>query len=205
MENRFYRTGAGRRYPRDGFTTRPFRQELHPKLACDYTVSLASTRACHQGGDKIRRPCGGFRNQSVIIEEPMTNSLSDAFVFFGATGDLAHKKIFPSLQSMIKDGVLDVPVIGVAKSGWTLAAVAGARPRRHHQVRRRRGRGRLQEAVRADGLHRRRLRRRPDLRHVAYQAGQGAVANALPGDSSHDVPRGGEGTGGSGDAPRTRA
>ena len=46
--------------------------------------------------------------------------LSDAFVFFGATGDLAHKKIFPSLQSMIKDGVLDVPVIGVAKSGWTL-------------------------------------------------------------------------------------
>ncbi len=50
----------------------------------------------------------------------MTNSLSDAFVFFGATGDLAHKKIFPSLQSMIKDGVLDVPVIGVAKSGWTL-------------------------------------------------------------------------------------
>ncbi len=50
----------------------------------------------------------------------MTNNLSDAFVFFGATGDLAHKKIFPSLQSMIKDGVLDVPVIGVAKSGWTL-------------------------------------------------------------------------------------
>ena len=50
----------------------------------------------------------------------MSNNLSDAFVFFGATGDLAHKKIFPSLQSMIKDGVLDVPVIGVAKSGWNL-------------------------------------------------------------------------------------
>ena len=81
----------------------------------------------------------------------MHNNLSDAFVFFGATGDLAHKKIFPSLQSMIKDGVLDVPVIGVAKSGWNLRAVAGTRPRRHHQVRRRRGRGCLQEAVRADG------------------------------------------------------
>jgi glucose-6-phosphate 1-dehydrogenase len=45
---------------------------------------------------------------------------SDAFVFFGATGDLAHKKIFPALQSMIKNGELNVPVIGVAKSGWTL-------------------------------------------------------------------------------------
>src|SRR5579871_2103870 len=45
---------------------------------------------------------------------------SDAFVFFGATGDLAHKKIFPSLQSMIKRGNLNVPVIGVAKSGWTV-------------------------------------------------------------------------------------
>jgi glucose-6-phosphate 1-dehydrogenase len=45
---------------------------------------------------------------------------SDAFVFFGATGDLAHKKIFPSLQSMIKHGSLNVPIIGVAKSGWNL-------------------------------------------------------------------------------------
>ena len=45
---------------------------------------------------------------------------SDALVFFGATGDLAYKKIFPSLQAMMKRGNLDVPVIGVAKSGWTL-------------------------------------------------------------------------------------
>ena len=45
---------------------------------------------------------------------------SDALVFFGATGDLAYKKIFPSLQAMIKRGTLDVPVIGVAKQGWTL-------------------------------------------------------------------------------------
>jgi glucose-6-phosphate 1-dehydrogenase len=50
----------------------------------------------------------------------MSNQLSDAFVFFGATGDLAHKKIFPSLQSMIKHGSLNVPIIGVAKSGWTV-------------------------------------------------------------------------------------
>jgi len=45
---------------------------------------------------------------------------SDALVFFGATGDLAHKKIFPSLQSMLKRGHLNVPVIGVAKAGWNL-------------------------------------------------------------------------------------
>ena len=45
---------------------------------------------------------------------------SDALVFFGATGDLAHKKIFPSLQAMIKRGHLNVPVIGVAKAGWSV-------------------------------------------------------------------------------------
>src|SRR5262249_7049242 len=46
--------------------------------------------------------------------------LSDAFVFFGASGDLAYKKIFPALHSMVRHGTLTVPVIGVAKSGWTL-------------------------------------------------------------------------------------
>ncbi|MBC24635.1 MAG: glucose-6-phosphate dehydrogenase, partial [Phycisphaerae bacterium] len=45
---------------------------------------------------------------------------SDALVFFGATGDLAHKKIFPTLQAMVESGYLDVPVIGVAKSGWNI-------------------------------------------------------------------------------------
>jgi glucose-6-phosphate 1-dehydrogenase len=48
----------------------------------------------------------------------MNNSDSDALIFFGATGDLAFKKIFPSLQAMIKRGNLNVPVIGVAKAGW---------------------------------------------------------------------------------------
>src|SRR5438552_2952560 len=50
----------------------------------------------------------------------MTNSHSDALVFFGATGDLAYKKIFPALQAMLKRGNLNVPVIGVAKAGWNL-------------------------------------------------------------------------------------
>ena len=45
---------------------------------------------------------------------------SDALVFFGATGDLAYKKIFPALQAMVMRGHLNVPVIGVAKAGWDL-------------------------------------------------------------------------------------
>ena len=45
---------------------------------------------------------------------------SDALVFFGATGDLAYKKIFPALQAMVQRGQLKVPVIGVAKAGWNL-------------------------------------------------------------------------------------
>jgi glucose-6-phosphate 1-dehydrogenase len=48
------------------------------------------------------------------------NEPSDALVFFGATGDLAYKKIFPALQAMVRRGHLNVPVIGVAKAGWDL-------------------------------------------------------------------------------------
>src|ERR1700722_7500861 len=50
----------------------------------------------------------------------MTQAKSDALGVFGATGDLAFKKIFPSLQSMVRRGNLNVPVFGVAKSGWNL-------------------------------------------------------------------------------------
>jgi glucose-6-phosphate 1-dehydrogenase len=50
---------------------------------------------------------------------------SDALVFFGATGDLAYKKIFPALQAMIKRGHLNVLVIGVAKQGWNLEQLRG--------------------------------------------------------------------------------
>ena len=50
----------------------------------------------------------------------MNDSHSNALVFFGATGDLAYKKIFPALQAMAKRGHLNVPVIGVAKAGWNL-------------------------------------------------------------------------------------
>jgi glucose-6-phosphate 1-dehydrogenase len=45
---------------------------------------------------------------------------SDAFVFLGATGDLAFKQIFPALQGLIRDEGFNLPIIGVAKAGWTL-------------------------------------------------------------------------------------
>jgi glucose-6-phosphate 1-dehydrogenase len=50
----------------------------------------------------------------------MSNDHSDALVFYGVTGDLAFKKIFPALQGMVKRGGLDVPVVGVARSPWTV-------------------------------------------------------------------------------------
>src|SRR5213592_3535533 len=50
----------------------------------------------------------------------MNEPYSDALVFFGATGDLAFKKIFPALQAMVKRGKLSVPVIGVARSANNL-------------------------------------------------------------------------------------
>src|SRR3954469_7771367 len=50
----------------------------------------------------------------------MSVERSDALVFFGATGDLAYKKIFPALQTMMRRGELEMPVIGVAKDAWTI-------------------------------------------------------------------------------------
>jgi glucose-6-phosphate 1-dehydrogenase len=59
-------------------------------------------------------------SQAALVGSQANAAPADALVFFGATGDLAYKKIFPALQHMIRRGTLDVPVIGVAKSGWTI-------------------------------------------------------------------------------------
>ena len=50
----------------------------------------------------------------------MTTPRSDAFVFFGATGDLAFKQIFPALNALINRDGLDIPIIGMARAGWSL-------------------------------------------------------------------------------------
>src|SRR3954466_2187573 len=75
------------------------------------------------------RAVGGycFMTRLVGTENPwqlkhqQTGDISDAFVFFGATGDLAYKKIFPALYGMVQHGTLKCPVIGIAKSGWDLS------------------------------------------------------------------------------------
>jgi glucose-6-phosphate 1-dehydrogenase len=57
--------------------------------------------------------------ENAVDPRPSRPPASDALVFFGASGDLAFKKIFPALQSLAARGRLNFPVIGVAKSGWT--------------------------------------------------------------------------------------
>ena len=69
---------------------------------------------------------------------------ADALVFFGATGDLAYKKIFPSLQAMVRRGHLALPVIGVAKAGW---GIEQFRARARDSLEKHGGCGRLQEVV----------------------------------------------------------
>jgi glucose-6-phosphate 1-dehydrogenase len=56
----------------------------------------------------------------MVGDSSVDQPYSDAVVFFGATGDLAYKQIFPSLQKLAKRGKLTGPVIGVAKAGWNL-------------------------------------------------------------------------------------
>ena len=54
------------------------------------------------------------------MQQARVAELSDALVFFGATGDLAYKQIFPALQAMVRRGHLNVPIVGVARAGWNL-------------------------------------------------------------------------------------
>src|SRR4051812_29830908 len=70
-----------------------------------------------QGVRRSRREArpDDWRDEVVAPRDP-----SDALVFFGMSGDLARKKIFPALYSMVKKGQLNVPVIGVASSQWTV-------------------------------------------------------------------------------------
>ena len=56
-----------------------------------------------------------------MFDSPAEVLPSDALILFGATGDLAHKKIYPALYAMSAKDPVGVPVIGVASSGWTTA------------------------------------------------------------------------------------
>ena len=80
-----------------------------PTVAGQSTDSETGLRLLLQEGrsDEMRKTNG--------YTEP-----SDALVLFGITGDLAYKKIFPALYAMIKKGMLDVPLVGVASTPWSI-------------------------------------------------------------------------------------
>ena len=73
---------------------------------------------------------------------PIDSQRSDALVFFGATGDLAYKEIFPALYGLVQRNRLDVPIIGVARSGWDLADL---RKRARESVEHDLGKGKVDE------------------------------------------------------------
>ena len=72
-------------------------------------------------GLTVDRRVGSYRRARLAPGSAGSGALGcDAFVFFGASGDLAYKQIFPALAALVKRGELDVPIIGVARAGWTV-------------------------------------------------------------------------------------
>ncbi len=110
---------------------------------------------------------------------------SDAFVFFGATGDLAYKKIFPALQAMIRHGELECRSSASRVPAGRSTGCARGRARAAEQRRRRRSR--VRQAGCAAALCRRRLHRARHLRARAPGARWCAAPDALPGDSAEHV------------------
>lgn len=70
-------------------------------------------------------------DDAIVRKKSTPKPSSDAFVFFGATGDLAYKQIFPALQAMIRRGHFDMPILGVARSAKDLD---GLRARAHESI-----------------------------------------------------------------------
>ena len=130
----------------------------------------------------------------------MTLPHSDALVLFGATGDLADKKIFPALYELVKGGALDVPVVGVASRKWSLAQL---RERVKDSVERSGGiddSAALNRLLSLLELRQRRLQRPGHLRGDQEGAGRRRAPRALPRDPAGFVRDGDQGAG----RPRSR-
>jgi Glucose-6-phosphate dehydrogenase, NAD binding domain len=70
-------------------------------------------------GLTVDQRVGSSRDERSALGSGAPGALEcDAFVFFGASGDLAYKQIFPALAALAKRGELGVPIIGVARAGW---------------------------------------------------------------------------------------
>ena len=110
--------GHRRSRARCRFSPRRSIERFASRGEADYQDRLLSAMRFGFGGH-LEKAAGQVTARGKEICHESTRN-SDALVFFGATGDLAYKKIFPALQAMIKRGHLNVPVIGVAKDGWNL-------------------------------------------------------------------------------------
>ncbi len=115
---------------------------------------------------------------------------SDALVFFGATGDLAFKQIFPALQAMARTGQLDMPVIGIAKQGEGYT-VDNLRERARQSVEQHGSfdADAIRQIERAAGLRRRRLPRPDHLPEAGVGARRGTASAPLPGHPAQPVRR----------------
>ena len=107
-----------------GLGRRPSRPRIDEGVPVDVLAAALFERFTSRGqADFQNSLLSAMRSSSAAMSEENpahgtacpTRSCSSA-----PPGDLAYKKIFPALQAMIRRGHLDVPVIGVAKSGWTL-------------------------------------------------------------------------------------
>ena len=106
----------------------------------DFANRLLSAMRLEFGGH-VERP-GEAGTTAKSMSWRCSTAAADALVLFGATGDLAHKKIFPALQALVQQGALNVPVVGVARSGWNLERLKAAharQPRAGHGALDRRG------------------------------------------------------------------
>ena len=110
-------------------------------ISCNHLVIRFLSRHRHLigiGNAALDRLCFSDNRRRYIKYMVEASSLpySDAVVFFGATGDLAYKQIFPSLQKLARRGKLAGPVIGVAKAGWNLDQLQATGGRQRRKTRR---------------------------------------------------------------------
>ena len=138
--------GAGRSRPR---STRPCRRRCSPPRSTSASARAArpisrtscSRRCASSSAGTSRRPAERMRRQTAMSEPH-----SDALVFFGATGDLAYKKIFPSLQAMLKRGHLERAGHRRGQGRLEPRPAQGPRARQPREARRPRRRG-VREAL----------------------------------------------------------
>src|SRR5947209_8558468 len=110
--------GGFRIRARDAGPTWPPSTRACPCPSCRLPCSSASARgATPISPTRSCRPCA---TGSAATWRRRMSERSDALVFFGATGDLAYKQIFPALCALVNKRKLEIPIIGVAKQGWNL-------------------------------------------------------------------------------------